>query len=293
MLLGEHAVLHQKHALVCAIDKRVHVELRARKDDVVMIQSDLGAYATRLCCIRPEPPFSFVLQAIVDRSDRLQTGFDLKITSEMSPLFGLGTSAAVTAATTACLLQTIHGHCDLMELFDATCHTVRSVQGRGSGADIAASIFGGCVLYRMEPKVIKILNPDFGLRVFYCGYKMKTAEVIQLVQKKRDARTWLFDDFFTIIDRLVLEGADAIQKGSMRDLGELFNIQQGLMDAMGLSTKELSELVHFLRKQPDIHGAKISGSGLGDSVIGLGKSCQEFEPYKSLPIHTSQQGLLF
>ena len=35
------------------------------------------------------------------------------------------------------------------------------------------------------------------------------------------------------------------------------------MDSMGLNTPELEEICDILQKDPDIYGAKISGSGLG------------------------------
>ena len=47
--------------------------------------------------------------------------------------------------------------------------------------------------------------------------------------------------------------------------------QQGIMHALGVSTPLLDNLVNRLKKAEKIHGAKISGSGLGDCVIGIGE----------------------
>ena len=49
-------------------------------------------------------------------------------------------------------------------------------------------------------------------------------------------------------------------------------VVQGLMDALGVNNAKLAELVFALRADPKIHGSKISGSGLGDCVVGLGKA---------------------
>ena len=50
MLLGEHAVLEGSRALVCAINRRITVELRVRSDRVVKIVSELGDYVRGFGC---------------------------------------------------------------------------------------------------------------------------------------------------------------------------------------------------------------------------------------------------
>ena len=57
------------------------------------------------------------------------------------------------------------------------------------------------------------------------------------------------------------------------------NIHQGLQSALGVSNSRIEEIVYALREAPGIDGAKISGSGLGDCVVGVGQvgegfSCQ-------------------
>ena len=68
----------------------------------------------------------------------------------------------------------------------------------------------------------------------------------------------------------VLEAAQALKNNNLQALGELFNIHQGLQDALGTCNLPLAEIVYKLRADPNIYGSKISGSGLGDCVIALG-----------------------
>jgi mevalonate kinase len=275
MLLGEHAVLYGKRALVAAINKRLQIKAKRRIDDVVIISSSLGTKETTLEKLTQEAPFTFVTQAILDQKELLTSGFELEISSEMSPLFGLGTSAAVTVATTASLLFLFQGSYEPMELFQKSVQTIQTVQGRGSGADVAASVFGGIVHYQMNPCVIEPLRALFPLTVVYSGSKMATPEVLSRVEKMRVKRPALFDAFHKAIDQIVQEAKEAIISSDLQALGELCNMQQGIMDAMGVNTKELSEIVYLLRQEPHIFGSKISGSGLGDAAIGIGAT-----PYK-------------
>ena len=53
------------------------------------------------------------------------------------------------------------------------------------------------------------------------------------------------------------------------------DLHQGLQDALGVSNLILSNIIFKLREMRGIKGAKISGSGLGDCVIALGKTRKE------------------
>ena len=82
MLLGEYAVLHQKPALVMAMDKRVSVTLTPRTDDRILIHSkELGFYETKLSAFTIEKPLQFSLAAIDALRSELKNGFDLHIDS--------------------------------------------------------------------------------------------------------------------------------------------------------------------------------------------------------------------
>jgi mevalonate kinase len=54
----------------------------------------------------------------------------------------------------------------------------------------------------------------------------------------------------------------------MEALGELMNINHGLLDAIGVNTLELSNMVYLARKAGAI-GSKITGAGGGGSIIAL------------------------
>ncbi len=74
-------------------------------------------------------------------------------------------------------------------------------------------------------------------------------------------------------------------------LGWLANTQQGLMEALGLNTPELDRLLHCMRSCRGIHGAKISGAGRGDCVVGVGETPVWEAPFERLPVKASGEGL--
>jgi mevalonate kinase len=279
MLLGEHAILHGRRALVCAIDRRINVALSKISKPILRIVSDLGSYESPLDNLTDHPDFRFVLDAV--KQYPREQGIELKIGSDFSSDIGFGSSAAVTVATHAALMQsprswtsaTEEDHCragaetpplDKEKLFKRSLATVHRVQGRGSGADVAASVFGGVVAYRAEPLEIYPMGESFPLTAVYSGSKMKTVDVIKIVEEQRRADPEKYERIFDEMDVSVGRVVD-----DFPTLGKKLISNQFLMEEMGLCNAALAEIIGIFQALEI--PAKISGSGLGDCAIGLGK----------------------
>ena len=286
MLLGEHAVLHGHRALVAAINLRMSVQLIPLEDDSVEIVSALGNYHAQLERLVDHASFKFVLQAIRTHRSVLNKGFRLKIDSEFPPDIGFGSSAAVTVATHAALMHwTGREPPGREDVFHHALETVRTVQGRGSGADVAASVYGGMVGYSTEPTFDHI-DLSIPITAVYCGYKTPTPEVIGKVEQKRLADPERFVRIYEEIDTSVGDAIERLRGHDFPGFGRILNRNHELMDAMGVGTPELDEIVAALQVEPDVFGAKISGSGLGDCAIGVGyaKLAQLDYPVRHLEI---------
>ena len=283
MLMGEHAVLQGSSAISCAVTSRMHVSLKRLKNKKLIIHSALGTYESSIDNIAPDPRFRFVLACF----DGQQEGLELTIESEFSHTVGLGSSAAVTVATLGALLGP---KIDRLILFQKSVEVVRRVQKIGSGADVAASIFGGAVFYRMDPLVIEPLSTLLPLTLIYSGSKMTTIEVINRVLEAREMHPTHFGTLFNLMDQLTHEAKRVIIDHDLKALGALFNLHHGLQEALGTANRSLAEIVHLLREHPSIYGAKISGSGLGDCCIGLG-ACELQSAYQQIPVAMSLEGV--
>ena len=159
---------------------------------------------------------------------------------------------------------------------------IREVQGSGSGADVAASVFGGAVDYAVNPfKADKIDVKSLPIVVVYSGNKLATKDVIELVNEYFKNHPQIFEYVFNAIHVCTVMAIDAIKTGDLKQVGGLMNIHQGLQESLGVSNRTLAELIFTLRGFKTIYGAKISGSGLGDCVIGLGKIPKDTFPQTS------------
>lgn len=270
MLLGEHAVLHGHSALVCAVDKRMTVKCQPRTDSKIELISALGSYQTELSQLEPVAPFKFVLATLKKFQKQLKRGCSITVESEFSDQVGLASSAAVTVATLAAVSAWLgHAYTPTQHIRHARS-IVQSVQGFGSGADVAACVLGGMVAYRMQPLFIKNLPDTPALTLMYSGYKTPTTEVVARVTESFSAYPKLYKQVLQAIGDCVEQGIAAATRQNWTELGRVMNIQQGLMDALGVNTSLLNSIIEELRAQKNVLGAKISGSGLGDCVVALG-----------------------
>lgn len=299
MLLGEHAVLVGKQAVVCAVNKRLEMQLIPNNSAQITISDTrLGTIVQSLDNLHIAEPFNFVLSAILLFKHKIQSGFNLEINSEFSSVLGLGSSAAVTVATIAILGQWLHAKpLTNAQVFTLAKQVMLDVQGFGSGADLAASIYGGVLGYKIKPYKYCKLPMIPNLTVVYCGYKTPTVEVIKIVNASKQLQPQRYEGIFTAMHNCVQRAMNVIRQSNWSQLGSLFMQHHALQCELGVSDDLLNTLVHDLALQPEIFGAKISGSGLGDCVIGVGELPRQIFTAKNgvqqFPIVVEEQGLVY
>jgi mevalonate kinase len=290
--MGEHAILHGQPAIALAVGNRLSVSLIPRVDEVVTIESELGRYQSTLSELADDSTFSFMVAAIQLCQLKLKQGFDLKVTSQFSDQVGLGSSAAVTASTVACLLSFCGEPVTNERVFKLALEAVHRVQsGRGSGTDLAASIWGGLIAYEMNGAEVRPLKGTPDIDLFYVGYKMKTPDVIALVNQRAEADPAIYASIYQLMGQVTRAAEEAIVSQEWIRVGQLMDQYSGLMDALGVCDANLADLQFKMRQQSGVLGAKISGSGLGDSVISLGLTNPSEIPYQHLPVSIHSKGL--
>lgn len=273
MVLGEYAVIEGGLALVAAIDKRVQVILTPRNDDKIEIYSPtLGMYTSTISQLRIEPPYEFVLGVLKHFQLQLAHGFSIETQADFSHQVGLGSSAAITAAMLCALTQALSIDMPLIELVEHGIQVIRTVQGRGSGADVATSVFGGLVAFCNQPLMVEKLSALCPISLLYAGFKTTTVDAIRQVQQRFKYMPTIYRRLMQGINECGKLGIQVAREEDWQALGKIMSIQQGLMVALGVNLPIMDDLIEYLIQQPNMVGAKISGSGLGDCVIGLGAS---------------------
>jgi mevalonate kinase len=299
MLMGEHAVLRNYPSLVAAASPRLHVYITQRNDDIIQIKSSLGNYECTLNTIEIKPPFTFILSLIKQFQKKLDHGFNLEVISEFDATLGLGSSAATLMATAAALTK-LSGKNPLSDpkaLFKIAKKSLIEVQGEGSGADLAAALMGGIVYYKIKPLLMEKLPCEIPLVAIYSGSKMPTIEVIKMINIHEAEYQQYFED----IGKAVTLAKSALLDNDMALLSDALILNQNLMEQMHLANASITHIIKRLNLDSGILAAKISGSGLGDCIIGLGglnnthfpeDDFEQSQGIKSLPLTLSPLGLI-
>lgn len=290
ILMGEYAVLAGYPCLVLAINQTITVTITPNSSTELRVESSVGNYTSDINHITIEPPLEYVLTALTHYSP-LPSGAHISIQSEIKPTLGLGSSAAVTIALLQALSTWTKKKISPEELFKAGLAVIHQVQGKGSGADLAASIYGGALSFKASPFIIKQLTPRPAITVVYSGHKTTTTQALHNLSDKMQTETHYLNEVFASLGTLATQSIDAFNQQDWTTLGSLMNSAQKTLKAFGVSTDKIDEITQTLTANPSIYGAKLSGSGLGDCVIALGELTENPFGTALLPLHIQTQGV--
>jgi len=315
IVMGEHAVLHGYPAIVAALDVRLSVTLSPLQHAQLSIDSSVGEWQSSLNYALDigldQQPLRFVLAVLQFYSTGVKTlpGLHIKVNSDIDPTMGLGSSAALTVALVGALrtwlgLGQNQGQDQQQTLEDAVT-IIRKVQGRGSGADAAASCYGGLVRYDAKHRQAKALLsrsdtpvlPD--LRLIYTGYKTPTPEVVALVARWMQAEPLRYKQIYAAMGELVTVAEAAIGQADWPAMAAAMNAYQQQMQALGVCDEGTQIAVDAAWQEveiaPNKHelAVKISGSGLGDCILGLGIPHVQGWPHAQFALPVSALGLTY
>jgi mevalonate kinase len=177
------------------------------------------------------------------------------------------------------------------ELHRVALDVIRGVQGLGSGADAAAAVYGGIVCYRADPIEFDPIPQGFPVSLIYSGSKTPTPDVVRRVEAQRLQDPDRFSAIFDAMDQSIDEATAAIRREDWPGLGRVLSRNQEYMARMGVSNDALNDILERLEADPGVHGAKISGSGLGDCVLAVGTVAPAGWPYACIPVEISTEGV--
>jgi len=277
ILFGEHAVVSGSPALGSAIDLRA----RVRVEDSTGVQVDVSALALAVKGFSVDLKSGMITSTGGSEEAMLATRYISAVLKELSvrdiavfvesdipPAAGLGSSAAITVATLAAL----NGHLGLglsNEEIASRSHRIEKAvqQGLGSPMDTALSALGGYQL--VSDRAVPIELPEMEVVVGYTQMPHDTRSEVQKVQSLRASYPDIVDPIFRSIGSISSRAVALIRENRLNELGTLMNVNHGLLEAVGVGTRELSELVYAARGAGGAIGAKLTGAGGGGCMIAL------------------------
>lgn len=317
MVAGEFAVLvpHQ-HLAVTAVDRFVYASIENAEERMLSLEdfqlNDLSwDFIDRQISISStDGRLSFVKEAmkitctyLTEKGIELDP-FKLSIRSELDDQsgvkYGLGSSAAVVVATvTAIMARYAQDEPDKDIVFKLAALAHVNIQGSGSGADVAASVYGGILeyssfqaewllqAYKDSASIHDLLHKDWiylsvkrltlPSSVLFCvGWTGKPASTTKLVERilmLKDDNPTAFEDFLqesehavhTLLTGMEKENRELIFKGVKANRETLATV--GKEAQVSIETSLLGTLCDLAEK---FGGAgKPSGAGGGDCGIAF------------------------
>ncbi|WP_373019780.1 mevalonate kinase [Thiomicrorhabdus sp.] len=312
MLLGEHSVVYGYPALACAVDQFIQIEWQKIDDEQICIESTLANYQFTLQELKDEPlenfehpKLRFIIHALKAFAPHLKHGLQIVIHSEFSSTIGLGSSAAVLAAGLHGLNKITERNLETSELFQIGRKIIIAIQGRGSATDLAASLSGGLIYFQPQTpehdaeifQLNSLSIEELPLTLIYSGYKTPTADVLKQVAEKWQAQEPLLNQLYQLMGNTTHQAGTALSEREYPEFYRLCEVYQGLMEALGVCDETLSNLIYKMRRCGDIKASKISGSGLGDCVLGFGQlqNCPKdistyFSDYQQIAVQITPLG---
>jgi len=268
-LMGEHAVVYGKPALLAAINKRLTVtfeetekalEFKTEESDSAYIR-----HAVELVCQNLNKPIPQGL---------------LTVTSEIPIGYHIGSSAAVAVGVVGALYYFFTKKWDLEKINALAYEVEKKMHGNPSGGDNTTVTYGGFILYQKKSETEKVfekipLSLPKNLHHFYLidtgRPKENTGEMVALVKSKvnppaagqmskmktlfdeNEIQTkWLVTALYEADEKALI---DAIQKGEQT------------LEGMGVVSEKVKPLIRDIEKAGGV--AKILGGGGVTEGVGF------------------------
>jgi len=282
ILFGEHSVVYGRGAIASAIDLRTYTEGKILNEKTIKIHANDLKIPGLSISFSEEEIFlgtdygkaGYVVSYVKSAIERIFTeygsrkGFEISIRSDIPVGAGLGSSAAVVVPTLKLLSELLEMNLKNEDIARMGKEVEFEVQGSSSGLDPAVSALGGGVYFK-KGKIERFSAPQLPIIVGYTGEKGSTKVLLEKVKILRDEYPEIVEDIMDAMEDIANKGRKILaEDGDLKELGKLMNINNGLLEAIGVSTKELSDLV-FASRISGALGAKITGAGGGGCMYAL------------------------
>jgi hydroxymethylglutaryl-CoA reductase len=278
ILLGEHAVVYDRHALALPLESSVTATI-AENGNTGGITLSIPDWGTRQEWKPGKPVEGTAAEAvdlIMQKLGVFGQGFDILVNSRIPAAMGLGASAAFAVSVIRAFNNLLGKNMSNADIDNLAFECEGLTHGTPSGIDNNIATYGQPVLYskstrtRTRPFELIEVPP---LVVAASGMRGCTKDQVAAVRGRYDRNTALYSTIFDEIDEISVAGSVALKNCDYEQLGSLMNVCHGLLNAIEVSTPEIEKMIAIARANGAV-GAKLTGAGGGGSIVALcpGKS---------------------
>ena len=269
ILLGEHAVVYGKHALALPIANAVTADIVEGDPEPII---SIPKWAVRQKIVPGDDSgIASVVALIQKQLGIVDSHYSIHLDSRLPRAMGLGSSAAFAVAISRAFNAKFELGLDDAQINDVAFECEKLAHGTPSGIDNTIATYGEAMLFCNDAalEVQRLTITATAPIVIACSSQSGlTKEQVANVRARRDQSRAHYDAIFAEMDALSRAGAAALTGGNYAELGALMNICHGLLNAIGVVTAELENMVSLARAA-GAAGAKVTGAGGGGSIVAL------------------------
>ncbi|MBK5132949.1 mevalonate kinase [Candidatus Bathyarchaeota archaeon] len=209
-------------------------------------------------------------------------GLNIWLGGSLPGFSGLGASAASSVAIARAIAEEFVLSVSNQEINEIAYEAEKAYAGNPSGIDNTAATFGGLLWFEKNlvdgPNRIEeiSLKEPVEIVIGSTGIVANTKAMVEGVADRKKTYPQKYDPLFQEAQVLAINARKAIQNFDLLKVGELMSFNHRLLVDIGVSCKELDQLVDIAREQ-GAYGAKLTGGGGGGCMVALtpGKNLQE------------------
>lgn len=279
ILTGEHFVVYDEPALVMAINRYVWVSAEDRSDIEIYISTSLGVSGSfNGEMFKPEiggedakkilEPIKISAEAVL-KNLNVKRGLNIEVSSTLPIAVGLGSSGASAVATVAAVGKLLGANLNKKSIIDLSTEAERYVHSNPSGVDQTISTYGGVASYKKGRRImhLKVLSP-IPIVIGNSGVDRNTGKLVNGVKLKVEKFPNVFKPLINAAGKLTIKAIDALKHEDLETLGQLMDVDHGLLTSIGVSSEILDKLVYAARRGGAL-GAKLTGGGGGGCMVAL------------------------
>ena len=269
ILMGEHSVVYGQPAIALPLPSvQLSVTLSSRQDNQRIIKSRYYHGS-----LENLPSSMIGIKKLIDtlsaRFNDQETGWDLKIESQLPAERGMGSSAASAIAIIRAFFDYYDEPLDRTLLLQLADVEEQITHRSPSGLD-AATVSSDKPLFYVKGRIgVPIeMNLDASLVIADTGKKGATKEAILAVKDELKNNNEKAEEHIKHLGELVNQTKDYLAQNDIVKLGDALNFAQTDLAALNVSDPSLDHIIHVARDNGAL-GAKLTGGGRGGCMIAL------------------------
>ena len=270
ILVGEHAVVYGYHALALPIEAAVVAAICENSSRMHLVAPDWGISESWVAGAG-QGAAAAVVDLIIAELGGTKRNFSIEIASRVPLGMGLGSSASFAVAVTRAMAKQLQLELDNDAVNGIALKCEEITHGTPSGVDNYLATFANPILFKVgsanRPEPVEFSEKP-PLVIAVSGAYGNTKAQVAGVRRRYEANEAQYTKIFQNIDDLAITSAAALAAGNYEALGAAMNISHGLLNAIGVSTPELENMVAMAREAGAL-GAKLTGAGGGGSIVAL------------------------